>query len=116
MVRGIAGYRKRYVEVLARYDAEGRVTPLEIVWGDGRRFAIDRVVEQKRRSSLKVGGCGVRYLIEVRGKRTMLYFEDAERRPGAVRWFVEEVVPEEPIYGPDGDGSENGHTYGEIRA
>ena len=38
-------FRKTYVEVTARIDVDGRLTPLEIVWRDGRIFAIDRVHE-----------------------------------------------------------------------
>ena len=38
-------FRKTYVEVTARIDVDGRLTPLEIVWRDGRIFAIDRMQE-----------------------------------------------------------------------
>lgn len=57
------------------------------MWDDGRRFEIDRVVDVRRAASLKVGGQGVRYIIEVGGTRTYLYYEGPA-------WFVEEIVPE----------------------
>ena len=34
-------YRKTYVEVLCRIDVDGQVTPLSIIWRDGRTFPID---------------------------------------------------------------------------
>ena len=87
MVKGIQSRKKTYVDVVVEFDVDGRMTPLEIVWEDGRRFAIDRVVEQRRAASLKVGGQGMRYMVEVGGRTTFLYHEDPA-------WFVEEIVPE----------------------
>jgi hypothetical protein len=52
---------KVYVEVDARFDATGGVTPLSITWTDGRRFEIDRVMDVCRAASLKAGGQGMRY-------------------------------------------------------
>lgn len=87
MVKGIRARKKKYVQVVAEFDTEGRIKPLEIVWDDGRRFAIDRVVDRRRAASLKVGGQGIRYIVEVGGRRTFLYYEEPA-------WFVEEIVPE----------------------
>lgn len=87
MVQGIKGRRKTYVEVIASFDTGGRMLPLAIVWEDGRRFEIDRVVDRRRAASMKVGGQGIRYIVEVGGRRTCLYFEDPA-------WFVEEIIPE----------------------
>ncbi len=80
-------YRKTYVEVTARIDVDGRTTPLEIVWRDGRVFAVDRVHDVIRRASSRVGGTGIRYLVSVRGQKKRLFYESP-------RWFVEEVVPD----------------------
>ena len=74
MVRGIAGRRKRYVEVEAEFLADGTVVPRAVL---GRR----------RCASLKVGGEGVRYDVVVGNAHTFLFHEDP-------RWFVEEIVPE----------------------
>lgn len=80
-------FRKTYVDVVARIDADGRMTPLSILWRDGRTFEIDRVHEAIRRASTRVGGTGMRYLVSVHGREKYLFYEDP-------RWFVEEVVPE----------------------
>ena len=82
-------FRKTYVEVTARIDVDGRLTPLEIVWRDGRIFAIDRVHEAIRRASQRVGGTGIRYLVSVNGREKYLFYEGP-------RWFVEEIAPDEP--------------------
>ena len=66
----VMAFRKTYVEVTARIDVDGRLTPLEIVWRDGRIFAIDRVHEASRRASQRVGGTGIRYLVSVNGRET----------------------------------------------
>lgn len=84
-MRGIAGREKRYVEVVARTSAEGDVTPLAIVWEDGRRFPVDRVLDRRRAASLKCGGTGMRYTVEVGGHATYLFYEGP-------RWFVEAKV------------------------
>ena len=84
-MRGIQSRKKTYVSVLAEFDPSGQLTPLAVVWADGRRFDIDRVVERRRAASLKVGGQGIRYLVEVGGRTTFLYYEEPA-------WFVEEIV------------------------
>ena len=87
MVQGIACRRKRYVEVLARTDEDGRITPVSVIWEDGRTFAIDQVLDVRQAASLKVGGTGVRYLIRIGQATAYLFYEDP-------RWFVEEKVPD----------------------
>lgn len=82
-------FRKTYVAVTARIDADGRVTPLEITWRDGRTFEVDRVLDAVRRASTRVGGTGMRYLVSVNGREKYLFHEEP-------RWFVEEIVPDDP--------------------
>ena len=89
MVQGIAGRRKRYVEVEAAHLPDGSVLPRVVVWHDGRRFAVRAVLGRRRCASLKVGGEGVRYDVLVGRARTFLFHEGP-------RWFVEEIVPETP--------------------
>lgn len=86
-MREIAGRRKLYVEVVAKTSEDGRVTPLAIIWDDGRRFDIDRVLDARQAHSLKTGGCGMRYTVRVGGQSTYLYYEGP-------RWFVEAKVAE----------------------
>ncbi len=98
MVQGIADYRKRYVEVIARWREDGCIQPLTIIWGDGRRFNVDHQFgNPQRAASRKVGGCGLRYDVQVEGKRTFLFLEDVGTRlsPTRSKWFVEQIIPED---------------------
>lgn len=74
--------RKVIVEVVARFDTEGTITPLSIIWEDGRIFEIDKVIDARRAASLKAGGIGVRYTCRIRGRETYLWYEEPQ-------WFVE---------------------------
>ena len=83
-------FRKTYVEVTARIEFDGRLTPLEIVWRDGRIFAHrPRARAHSTPLSQRVGGTGIRYLVSVNGREKYLFYEGP-------RWFVEEVAPDEP--------------------
>ena len=75
---------KKYVDVVSLTTSDALVTPLYIVWDDGRRFNIDRVTNRRQAHSLKTGGTGMRYTIQVNGRQTYLYYDDYQRR-----WFVE---------------------------
>ena len=81
-MRGTSTREKRYVEVVVDVAADGRVTPLEVVWADGRRYPIDRVLDRRQAHSLRTGGTGMRYTVRVGGQATYLWCEGE-------RWFVE---------------------------
>ena len=74
--------KKMFVGVTTEWTAEGKIIPTIIKWEDGRRFAVDRVLDVRPAASLKVGGAGIRYTIRARGKETLLF-----REP--YRWSVE---------------------------
>lgn len=78
---------KAYVEVQADFSADGVLTPLLIVWEDGRRYPIDRILRMDRRASLKAGGAGIRYQCMVCGNPISLYYEENGL------WFVERKIP-----------------------
>ena len=72
--------RRVNVEIIARFDLEGCITPLEIIWEDGRAFVIDKVVASQR--ALKAGGQGTRYTVMIGGRQAYLFYENP-------MWFVE---------------------------
>ena len=74
--------KKLYVDVVARIDSDGTVTPLTVIWENGKKFEIDRVLSVQRAYATKVGGTGIRYEISVSGKRTYLFEDEG-------KWFVE---------------------------
>lgn len=84
-MRGIERREKCYVEVIADHDTGGGVTPLAIIWEDGRRFEVDRVMERRYAASMKVGGHGMRYAIEVGGRQKFLWHDERG-------WYVERIV------------------------
>lgn len=84
-MRGIERREKRYVEVIADHRVGGAVVPMAIIWEDGRRFPIDRVSEVRRCASMKVGGRGLRYTVEVGGRARHLWRDEGG-------WYVERIV------------------------
>ena len=74
--------RKVYVEVTAKFDTEGNITPLSVTWEDGTVYEIDRILDKRRAASIKAGGIGMRYPCRISGRRSYLYYEEP-------RWFVE---------------------------
>ena len=73
---------KVYVKVAAIFSPDGKLKPMCLWWEDGRRYAIDRILDVCRTASTKAGGIGLRYACIVHGHETYLYFEED-------RWYVE---------------------------
>lgn len=65
----------RRVEVIHSTDRSGLVTPLVIVWADGRRFRIERVLDRRLAKSLKDGGEGLRYTVRIGHTDTYLWWD-----------------------------------------
>ncbi len=82
MVSGIEYRKRKYVEVVARFDENGDLCPLAIIWEDGRRFDIRR-----QATSLKVGGNGLRFIVRIGSQETYLFYENP-------KWYVEAKVYE----------------------
>ena len=74
--------RKVYVEVTAKFDTEGNITPLSVTWEDGTVYEIDRILDKRRAASLKAVGIGMRYTCRISGRQSYLYYDEP-------RWFVE---------------------------
>jgi hypothetical protein len=73
---------KIFVNVIVKCTTEGELTPLRIVWTDGKEYEIDRVLDIRRAASLKGGGAGLRYLCRIKGQKKYLWLEEN-------KWFVE---------------------------
>lgn len=74
--------RKVFVKVTAKFDVDGKMTPLSIEWENGTKYEIDKILDIRRAASLKVGGQGTRYLCKIQNRETYLFYEDPN-------WFVE---------------------------
>ena len=73
---------KTYVNVYAVFDTLGQIIPRAIIWEDGRKFPVDRVLQVDSCASLRSGGAGTRYLVIIAGHKRYLYLEKT-------KWFVE---------------------------
>jgi len=74
-------YKKKYVKVIARFEEDGRIIPLQVLWEDGRVFEIDKVLDVRPGVSRKVGGQGIRYVCRILNKEVCLYYEEPQ-------WYV----------------------------
>lgn len=84
---------KRYVDVFARFDADGTVEPVVVCWVDGRSFPVDEVLEAGPFGPLHHGKQTMRYRVRFGGHETDLYLERTEARPAigepeTLRWWV----------------------------
>ena len=85
---------KVYVQVNADFNTDGVMLPRVLIWEDGEKYVVDRVVDIRQAAARKAGGQGDRYTIEVRGQISYLFFERVPQLTGNVigRWFVERKV------------------------
>jgi hypothetical protein len=74
--------KKEFIEVIVKYTIDGTKFPQLIIWKDGRKFEVDKILDIRQAPSLKVGGQGIRYTCKIMGKETFLWLEDE-------KWFVE---------------------------
>lgn len=75
---------KRYVAVEVRFEKDGRLRPMAILFSPEQVYKIDKIKDVSRRAA-EVGGVGDRYLCVIDGKESKLWFEKG-------RWFVEAKV------------------------
>ena len=82
---------KVYIPVTADFHDDGSILPRELVWEDGTKYTIDRVIDVRPAAAARAGGQGDRYTIEVNGRQTYLFFERGTRVSGnnLGRWFLE---------------------------
>lgn len=82
---------KVYVTVNADFADDGTLLPRVIIWEDGEKYAIDRVIDIRQAPAMKAGGQGDRYTISVRGHQSYPFFERSTNLTGnnIGRWFVE---------------------------
>jgi len=82
---------KVYVDVHARFDSSGIMLPDVIIWEDGSKYPVDRVIDIRPAAAAKAGGQGDRYTLQICGKQSYLFFERSPNLTGNIigRWFVE---------------------------
>jgi len=73
---------KIFIGVAAKFLPSGEILPREILWEDGRRFEIDKILDVRPAASLKTGGSGLRYTCRIKNREAFLFLDGN-------RWFVE---------------------------
>ena len=59
---------KVYVDVDVEIRQDGYMTPKSLLWEDGTRYIIDKVMDIRQAAAMKAGGQGDRYTIIINGK------------------------------------------------
>lgn len=73
---------KTFITVLAEHNPKGEIKPLSIIWEDGRKYSVDKVLDVRIAASLKMGGQGRRYTCRIHGKEVYLFHDSGQ-------WFIE---------------------------
>lgn len=76
---------KKYVKVVALIDKEGKLMPLFLIWDNGTKYTIDKIVEMRKAYSV-VGGGGILYRCRILNREYNLFYE-------INRWFIESHKP-----------------------
>lgn len=76
---------KRYIDVVTMINKEGSLIPLMLVWDNGTKYPIDKVLEVRNAAS-QVGGSGVLFRCKIGAVERNLFFERN-------RWFIESTRP-----------------------
>ena len=72
--------RRIFVGAVVRFDAAGSITPMQIVWKDGRAYGIDRILRAQTTPSL-LCGAGYLYLVRIQEQERELGYDGR-------RWYI----------------------------
>ncbi len=75
---------KVYVDVMAKFDRDGNIEPVQVSWTDGSKYNIDKVIGMCRAVSKGGGITGIRYTCKICGRSAFVFYSEREHR-----WFVE---------------------------
>ena len=73
---------RKDIDVVAKMSKSGFVTPLYIKWENDKIYEIDKVLDVRKKASLKGGGMGIRYTCKIKNQERNIWLD------GYV-WFVE---------------------------
>ncbi len=76
---------KKYVDMVVLQYKSGTIKPLYVVWEDGRKYEIDKVLDIRPSANLNVGGRGIKYTCKIQGYIRELYLEND-------KWFLERDI------------------------
>lgn len=70
------------LDIIVEHKKDGRAVPKTILWDDGRKFSIDKVLDVRQTAALRCGGIGTRYICKICGKEVAIFDEEG-------KWFIE---------------------------
>lgn len=70
------------LDIIVEHKKDGRAVPKAILWDDGRKFSIDKVLDVRQAAALRCGGIGTRYICKIYGKEVAIFDEEG-------KWFIE---------------------------
>ena len=70
------------LHIFVEHLPDGQAIPKAIIWDDGRKFTIDKILDKRKAAALKCGGIGMRYICKICGKEVAIFDEDGV-------WFIE---------------------------
>ncbi len=73
---------RKNVTIIAKMHKDSFIIPLSLVWDDEKTYQIDKVLDIKKKASLKGGGMGTRYTCKISNQEKYIWLD------GFV-WFVE---------------------------
>ena len=90
----MAQYKRIYAEVEVQFISDGSMRPRALIWHDGRKYEIERILDVRPACAQKAGGEGDRYKVKMRNQERELFFEHNPETgsPQMGRWFVEYAV------------------------
>ncbi|MGN1258683.1 MAG: hypothetical protein ACI4T8_00375 [Christensenellales bacterium] len=66
----------KQLDVVAEFTKDGKVFPLYIIWDNGKKYFIDKIIDRRPMASLKGGGVGTRYTCVFNGQERYLFLND----------------------------------------
>lgn len=85
-IRGIEmGVERKYIGIMVEFTSDGRMLPREVIWGDGRKYCIDKILSAKKAAELRTGGVGIRYDCMINGREKYIFYNEW-------KWFIERSV------------------------
>lgn len=91
MYRGDIMFFKKIIDVETLIDRVGDVRPLTIIWENGARYKIDKILRHEPLYHSHVGDIGEMFVVEIGKETRTMYLEKIEG--GRYRWFIETLKP-----------------------
>ena len=73
---------RKNIAMIVKMDESGFVTPLTLIWSNGKKYEIDKVLDIRKKASLKGGGMGIRYTCRIKTQERFVWLDE-------YTWFVE---------------------------